>query len=251
MKFQRPQRQYKVRDGGKKCCRELIQKHCLVTDVVRVLTDSSVSPRPRDTTVPARFFRKYWVQKFPCLGRIWNTQKNTGNRFRSCDLGVMSPARCRCAMPVLAHFIVTLSDIRTTWFASKVLHFFIAASSDISRNGTNSFFNKAQKRKFQFSNSNILEDNWKQVLAGTRRDLGCPWLSSWTMLCFSSLPGASLLLPSVLSSTAPVLHLQWTLRFTHLKDLPIWLHLFWPAWWSKGVSLEAHWIWDTSTQQQL
>ena len=25
----------------------------------------------------------------------------TGNRFRSCDLGVMSPARCRCAMPVV------------------------------------------------------------------------------------------------------------------------------------------------------
>ena len=26
----------------------------------------------------------------------------TGNRFRSCDLGVMSPARCRCAMPVFS-----------------------------------------------------------------------------------------------------------------------------------------------------
>ena len=25
---------------------------------------------------------------------------NTGNSFRSSDLGVMSPARCLCAMPV-------------------------------------------------------------------------------------------------------------------------------------------------------
>ena len=26
--------------------------------------------------------------------------ENTGNPFRSSDLGVMSPARCLCAMPV-------------------------------------------------------------------------------------------------------------------------------------------------------
>jgi len=28
-------------------------------------------------------------------------KRDTGNPFRSSDLGVMSPARCRCAMPVI------------------------------------------------------------------------------------------------------------------------------------------------------
>ena len=31
--------------------------------------------------------------------------KNTGNPFRSSDLGVMSPARCPCAMPVLNDWV--------------------------------------------------------------------------------------------------------------------------------------------------
>jgi hypothetical protein len=36
---------------------------------------------------------------------------NTGNPFRSSDLGVMSPARCLCAMPVKEFAVVTAWQI--------------------------------------------------------------------------------------------------------------------------------------------
>ena len=35
-----------------------------------------------------------------CHDALVRNDDNTGNPFRSSDLGVMSPARCRCAMPV-------------------------------------------------------------------------------------------------------------------------------------------------------
>ena len=41
-------------------------------------------------------------QFWECRQRRMQAKVNTGNRFRSCVLGVMSPARFPCAMPVIS-----------------------------------------------------------------------------------------------------------------------------------------------------
>jgi hypothetical protein len=58
-------------------------------------------------TSPTRREREQVHTTRACLTSSWTAcfckaceLENTGNPFRSSDLGVMSPARCRCAMPV-------------------------------------------------------------------------------------------------------------------------------------------------------
>ena len=49
------------------------------------------------------FTTLFLVTEPDTLRSVLNTgcnDENTGNTFRSCDLGVMSPARYLCAMPV-------------------------------------------------------------------------------------------------------------------------------------------------------
>ena len=73
----------------------------------------------------------------------WN---NTGNPFRSSDLGVMSPARCLCAMPVKRNDID--SEFRSHDLPNKlseVFHWYMSTPLRLVSSLTSHFFKTAKE----------------------------------------------------------------------------------------------------------